>query len=210
VDTLGGTLTLQVPVNMVAGPRRLLIVHRSELPESLQLPAAFEPGSAMLFDTGSGTMELRDMDNTIRSQTIRDPRGDIGGAKPSLDIIRVERQIAEAGGFIVRITTAAADDGEYAWSFENIELLLGQERYARRILQSGKVVKLYYDAEGNYSVWEGTLIVQANTLTWALSNGVELPFEARSATSTARADSTGIFPAGTMRRLWQASLTSCG
>lgn len=210
VETRGGPLTLQAPVNMVAGTRRLLIVHRGKLPESLQLPAALDPGDAMLFDAASGATELRDANNFIHSQTIRDPRGDIGGAKPALDIITVERQIAETGGFIVRMTTAAADDSDYAWSFENMELLLGQERYTRRILQSGKVVNLHYDSEGNYSMWEGTLIVQANTITWAMNDGAELPFGARSATSAARADSTGLFPVEAMRRLWQASLTSCG
>ncbi len=210
VETRGGALTLQPPVNMVAGARRLLIVHRGELPKSLQIPAALEPGGAMLFDAGTGAAELRGMDSSILSQTIRDPRGDIGGMKPALDIITVERRIAEAGDFILRLTTAAPDDGDYAWSFENIELLLGQERYARRILQSGKVVKLHYDAEGNYSVWEGTLIVQANTLTWVLNEGAELSFGARSATSATRADSTILFPVEAMRRLWQASLTSCG
>ncbi len=210
VETRGGPLTLQAPVNMVAGTHRLLIVHRGELPEILQLPAALVPDGAMLFDAASGATELRDANNFIHSQTIRDPSGDIGGAKPALDIITVERQIAETGDFIVRLTTAAADDGDYAWSFENMELLLGQERYTHRIMQSGKVVNLHYDSEGNYSIWEGTLIVQANTITWAMNDGAELPFGARSATSAARADSTGLFPAESMRRLWQASLTSCG
>ncbi len=210
VETRGGTLTLRAPATMLMGARRVLIVHRGEMPEELQFPAALEPGGAMLFDAGSGATELRNPDNSIRSQTIRDPRGDISGEKPSLDIITVERQIAEAGGFIMRLTTDGADNGEYPWSFENVELLLGQERYTHRILKSGKVVNLHYDSEGNYSVWEGTLIVQANTLTWALNHGAELPFGARSATSEARADSTILFPVEVMHRLWQASLTSCG
>ena len=164
----------------------------------------------MLFDAGSGATEIRSQNNFIHSQTIHDSHGDIGGAKPALDIITVERKIAATGGFVIRITTAAEDNGDYAWSFENIELLLGKERYARRILQSGKVVKLYYDAEGNYSVWEGTLIEQANTLTWAMDEGAELSFGARSATSAARSDSTEIFHSEIMQQLWQASVTSCG
>jgi hypothetical protein len=210
VDTLGGKITLQAPLNMISGMRRLLIVHRGELPQSLRFPAAFEPDGAMLLDTGSGATEVRDRDNAIRSQIIQDPPDDIGGKKPALDIIRVERQIAEAGGFIVRITTAALDNNEYLWSFENIELILGQERFARRILQSGKVITLHYNPQGSYTVWEGTIVAQANTLTWVLTEGADLPFSARSSTSDARADSTVVFPAGTMQRLWQASMTSCG
>lgn len=209
VETRSGPLKLNVPINTVSGTRKLLILHRGEMPKSLKLSAALKPGGTMLIDADSGATELRDPDDNIHSQTIHDPLGDIGGAKPALDIITVERQIAEAGGFIVRLTTAAADDGKYAWSFENVELLLGKERYTRRILQSGKVVNLHYDSEGNYTVWEGTLIVQANTLTWALNDGAEMPFSARSATSATRADSTGVFPAEAMRKLWQASLTSC-
>ena len=209
LETRSGPLNLNVPINTDAGTRKLLILHRGEMPKSLKLSAALKPGSTMLIDAESGATELRDPDDNIHSQTIHDPLGDVGAAKPALDIIAVERQIADEGGFIVRLTTAAADDEKYEWSFENVELLLGKERYTRRILQSGKVVNLHYDSEGNYTVWEGTLIVQANTLTWALKDGAEQPFSARSATSAARTDSTDIFPADAMRNLWQASLTSC-
>lgn len=208
-ETRDGNLNLRAPVNIVAGARRLLIVHRGDMPEDLEIPAALKPNGAILFDPGSGATEIRDPDNSIHSQTIHDPRGDINAMKPSLDIITVERQIADEGGFIIRLTTDEADDGEYAWSFENVELLLGQERYARRILKNGKVVNLHYDSTGNYSMWAGTLIAQANTLTWALNSGVELPFGARTATSQARADSTTIFPVKIMQKLWQAALTSC-
>ena len=210
LDTRGGPLTLQAPVNMVAGERKLIIAHRGEIPATLQLPTALDSGGTMLFDTGSGATEIRDSNNLVRSQIIHDPRYDVGGAKEALDIISVERKIAEAGGFVIRLTTAAEDNGDYPWSFENIEMLLGNERYARRILQSGKVVKLFYDAEGNYSVWEGTLIEQANTLTWAMEEGAGLPFGARSATSATRVDSTGIFRSEIMHQLWQAAVSSCG
>ena len=210
LDTRGGPLTLQAPVNMVAGERQLIIAHQGEIPATLQLPTALDSGGTMLFDTGSGATEIRDSNNFVHSQIIHDPRDDIDGVKASLDIISVERKIAAGGGFVIRLTTATEDDGNYPWAFENIELLLGKERYARRILQSGKVIKLFYDAEGNYSVWEGTLIKQANTLTWAMDEGVGLPFGARSATSAMRADSTGIFRSEIMQELWQAAVSSCG
>ena len=102
-----------------------------------------------------------------------------------------------------------ANDGVYLSSFENIELLIGLERYAYRILNSGKIVSLMYDSEGNYSLWDGTLISQGNTITWALNEGAKNNFKVKTATDITQADSTVFFQADKMTALWEASQNGC-
>jgi hypothetical protein len=163
----------------------------------------------MLYDSHTDTSEIRTEDGVVLSQTIYDPAGDIGELKPSLDVISVERQFAEDGGYIIRLTTSEPNDGVYLSSFENIELLIGPERYAHRILNNGKKVNLKYDAEGNYSIWDGTLISQGNTVTWVLNEGADINFRVRTATDITQADSTVLFPVDKMTALWRASQNGC-
>jgi len=209
IATRGGQITIQGPVNLTSGIRRLLIVHRNNLPEILRLSSALKPESSMLYDSHTDTSEIRTEDGVVLSQTIYDPAGDIGKLKPSLDVISVERQFAEDGGYIIRLTTSEPNDGVYLSSFENIELLIGPERYAHRILNNGKKVNLKYDSEGNYSIWDGTLISQGNTVTWVLNEGADINFRVRTATDITQADSTVLFPVDKMTALWRASQNAC-
>ena len=209
IATRGGQITIQGPVNLTSGIRRLLIVHSNNLPEILRLSSALKPESNMLYDSHTDTSEIRTEDGVVLSQTIYDPAGDIGELKPSLDVISVERQFAEDGGYIIRLTTSEPNDGVYLSSFENIELLIGPERYAHRILNNGKKVNLKYDSEGNYSIWDGTLISQGNTVTWVLNEGADINFRVRTATDITQADSTVLFPVDKMTALWRASQNGC-
>ena len=209
IATRGGQITIQGPVNLTSGIRRLLIVHRNNLPEILRLSSALKPESSILYDTRTDTSEIRTEDGVILSQTIYDPAGDIGQLKPALDVISVERQFAKDGGFIIRLTTSKPNDGVYLSSFENIELIIGLERYAYRILNSGTIVSLKYDSEGNYTIWDGTLISQGNTITWALNEGADNNFKVKTATDITQADSTVLFQADKMTALWEASQNGC-
>ncbi len=209
IETRGGPITIQGPVNLTSGTRRLLIVHRYPPPEILSVSSKLKSESNLLYDTNTDAAEIRTKDGSILSQTIYDDAGDIGNLKPALDVISVERQFAEDGGYIVRLTTNAPNDGIYETSFENIELRIGSERYAHRILNNGKTVNLKYDSEGNYIMWDGTLISQGNTITWVLDEGSDVNFSVRTATDIRLADDTSIFPADKMDTLWKASQSAC-
>lgn len=209
IETRGGPITIQGPVNLTSGTRRLLIVHRYPPPEILSVSSKLKPESNLLYDTNTDAAEIRTKDGDILSQTIYDDAGDIGNLKPALDIISVERQFAEDGGYIVRLTTNAPNDGIYETSFENIELRIGSERYAHRILNNGKIVNLKYDAEGNYNMWDGTVISQGNTITWVLDEGSDVNFTVRTATDISIADKTSMFPTDKMDTLWKASQSAC-
>ncbi len=209
IVTRGGEITIQGPVNLTSGTRRLLIIHHDNLPGILRLSSALKPESSILYDTRTDTSEIRTEDGVILSQTIYDPAGDIGQLKPALDVISVERQFAKDGGFIIRLTTSKPNDGVYLSSFENIELIIGLERYAYRILNSGTIVSLKYDSEGNYTIWDGTLISQGNTITWALNEGADNNFKVKTATDITQADSTVLFQADKMTALWEASQNGC-
>ena len=209
IETRGGPITIQGPVNLTSGTRRLIIVHRYPPPETLSVSSKLKPESNLLYDTNTDAAEIRTKDGDILSQTIYDAAGDIGNLKPALDIISVERQFAEDGGYIVRLTTNAPNDGIYETSFENIELIIGSERYAHRILNNGKIVNLKYDAEGNYNMWDGTLISQGNTLTWVLDEESDVNFTVRTATDIRLADNTSMFPTDKMGTLWKASQSAC-
>ena len=209
IETRGGQMTIQGPINLTSGTRRLLIVHHENLPDTLRLSSALKPESNILYDTNTDTSEIRTEDGLILSQTIHDPTGDIGQLKPALDVISVERQFAKDDGYIIRLTTSKPNDEVYLSAFENIELLVGRERYAYRILNSGKIVSLKYDSEGNYSLWDGTLISQGNTITWALNEGASSNFSVKTATDITQADSTVLFEADKMMALWEASLNGC-
>lgn len=210
LETRGGQITIQGPVNLASGIRRLLIVHRYPSPEILSVSSNLKSDSNILYDTNTDSAEIRTKDGDILSQTIYDDAGDIGNLKPALDVISVERQFAEDGGYIVRLTTSAPNDGIYETSFENIELRIGLERYAHRILDNGKIVNLKYDSDGNYNLWDGTLISQGNTITWALEEGSDVSFNVRTSTAISLVDNTTIFPTDKMDTLWKASQNGCG
>jgi hypothetical protein len=209
IETRGGQITIQGPINLTSGTRRLLIVHHENLPDTLRLSSTLKPESNILYDTNNDTSEIRTEDGLILSQTIHDPTGDIGQLKPALDVTSVERQFAKDDGYIIRLTTSEPNDEVYLSAFENIELLIGRIRYAYRILNSGKIVSLKYDSEGNYSLWDGTLISQGNTITWALNEGASSNFRVKTATDITQADSTVLFEADKMMALWEASLNGC-
>ena len=209
IETRGGPITIQGPVNLTSGTRRLLIVHRYPPPEILSISSKLQPESNIIYDTNTDASEVRTEDGYILSQTLYDTAGDIGSLKPALDIISVERQFAEDGGYIMRLTTSVPNDGIYLTSFENIELIIGSERYAHRILNNGKIVNLKYDSEGNYNVWDGTLISQGNTITWVLAEGADANFTAKTATDISIADKTSLFPTDKMDTLWKASQSAC-
>ena len=177
--------------------------------DRLSISSKLQPESNIIYDTNTNASEVRTEDGYILSQTLYDTAGDIGSLKPALDIISVERQFAEDGGYIMRLTTSVPNDGIYLTSFENIELIIGSERYAHRILNNGKIVNLKYDSEGNYNVWDGTLISQGNTITWVLAEGADANFTAKTATDISIADKTSLFPTDKMDTLWKASQSAC-
>ena len=210
LETRDGPVALEGSVTTPAGERQLVIIHHAPLPESFNIIDGLSPGGTMLYDPGTTTSEIRDSKGRVTRQIVSDPSEDVRGLHPNLDITGVERQFSKEGGFIVRVTLTEPDDGKYIWTFETVELLLGNERFAERTMHTGEIISIHYDPTGNYDEWSGTMVVQANTITWALENGGTSPFGARSSTSAATGDTTSMFPVDLMQRLWHLSHDSCG
>lgn len=210
LETRDGPVTLEASVTTLAGKRQLVIVHQAVLPESFEIVHALAPGGTLIHDPGTSALEVRDTQGAVIRQTVADAVEDVRGLHANLDITGVERQFSAEDDFIIRVTMAMPDDGKYIWSFETVEVLLGEERFAKRTMHTGEVMSIHYDHDGNYDTWDGTMVVQANTITWAFENGGAFPFGAHSSTSAADGDNTSIFPVDLMQRLWQLSQSSCG
>ncbi|MFQ5409798.1 MAG: hypothetical protein ACE5FI_15420 [Anaerolineales bacterium] len=210
LETRGGALEITGPITLPAGERELVIVHRAELPDRIAINEDATPSTSYLLEPGAMALEARSPEGVVQWQTLLDPAEDVRGLPPNLDIVRVERQFGEGGNYIMRVSVAEPDDGEYIWTFESVEVLLGDVRYAERTLADGSVISGFYDPQGQFSEWDGTMVVQGNTVTWALDSGGELPFSARSFTSASAGDETAQYPVDLMQRLWEAARAGCG
>lgn len=210
LNTRAGTLQLEGQVTIAAGERSLVILHRADTTPTLEVTDLWPPGSTLLIDPLTGTSETRRADGTVARQLLIDALGDARGMPAYLDITSVDRQFDEAGSYILRITTNTAHEGKFIWSFQELEISIGEERIVQRTLSTGKQLNLYYPTKGKYSNYTGTVVVQANTVTWPLQDGGLLPFAARSATSAAAVDKTEAYPVELFGRLWELAATSCG
>ena len=210
LNTRAGTLQLEGQVTIAAGERSVVILHRADTAATLEVTDLWPPGSTLLIDPLTGASETRRADGTIARQLLLDAIGDTRGMPAYLDIASVDRQFDAAGSFILRITTNTAHEGKFIWSFQELEIGIGEERIVQRTLSSGKQLNLYYPTKGKYSDYTGTVVVQANTVTWPLQAGGLLPFAARSATSAAAVDQTAAYPADLFSRLWELAAASCG
>lgn len=210
IQTRGGPVEITGPVTLPAGERELIIVHRAPVSERIALADDASPSTAFLYDPASPSFEARSPAGVLLQQTILDPPEDVRGLPPNLDILSVVRKFGEGDSYIIRVTLAEPDDGKYIWTFEGVEILLGEIRYAERTLADGATLSGFYDPQGQFSEWDGTMVKQGNTVTWALEEGGELPFGARSFTSAAAGDETPLFPVDLMERLWRAARAGCG
>ena len=210
LQTRGGPLTIAGGPGMALGERQIVIVHSAPLPETLRLNDNFAPRSTLLVELLGLTREIRAAGGRILAQTLSDPLGDVRGLPANLDILTVARLFGAGDDFILRVTLAAPDDGEYIWTFESTEALLGAERYASRVFAEGKILSLVYDAEGEVADWPGTTIIQGPTVTWTFENGGELPFGAQTTTSAAGGDQTEMYPVDMMAEIWAVAQRSCG
>ena len=209
IKTRDGTINLTGPTNLKTGIRKLLLVHNGIIPDKLYLSSKVEPNSHIIYDAHSNTSEIRTENGDLLYQTIYDPTDDTGNMKSALNITKVERQYSEDDNYIIRVTLDSSNDKIVESSFENIELKVGQERYAYRILNTQKAINLKYDSDGNYSKWTGTVIVQGNTITWAINNNKEENFSVKTSTDIQQVDKTNIFNTTSMLNLWAVSQTSC-
>ena len=209
IKTRDGTINLTGPTNLKTGIRKLLLVHNGIIPDKLYLSSKVEPNSHIIYDAHSNTSEIRTENGDLLYQTIYDPTDDTGNMKSALNITKVERQYSEDDNYIIRVTLDSSNVKIVESSFENIELKLGQERYAYRILNTQKAINLKYDSDGNYSKWTGTVIVQGNTITWAINNNKEENFSVKTSTDIQQVDKTNIFNTTSMLNLWAVSQTSC-
>ena len=209
IKTRDGTINLTGPTNLKTGIRKLLLVHNGIIPDKLYLSSKVEPNSHIIYDAHSNTSEIRTENGDLLYQTIYDPTDDTGNMKSALNITKVERQYSEDDNYIIRVTLDSSNDKIVESSFENIELKVGQERYAYRVLNTEKAINLKYDSDGNYSKWTGTVIVQGNTITWAINNNKEENFSVKTSTDIQQVDKTNIFNTTSMLNLWAVSQTSC-
>lgn len=210
LNTRDGPVLLESSITTPAGERQLVIVHHADLPEIIEIVEELAPDGTMIYDPLTNASEVRDTSGIINLQTITDPPEDVRGLHPNLDITKVERMFSTENDFIIRVTLMEPDDSKYIWTFETVEIFLGEERFAERTMHTGEVISIHYDPDGNYYEWDGTMIVQANTITWAMENGGKLTFGARSSTSAANGDATSPYPIELMQRLWQLSQNTCG
>lgn len=210
LNTRAGTLQLEGQVTIAIGERSLVILHRADTAPTLEVTDLWPPGSTLLIDPLTGASETRRADGTVARQLLMDAVGDTRGMPAYLDIKSVDRQFDAAGSYILRITTNTAHEGKFIWSFQELEIAIGEERIVQRTLSSGKQLNLYYPTKGKYSDYTGTVVVQANTVTWPLQDGGLLPFAARSATSAAAVDKTEAYPAELFSSLWELAAASCG
>ena len=210
LNTRAGPLQMEGQVTTAAGERSVVILHRADPAATLEVTDLWPPGTTLMLDPLTGASETRRADGTIARQLLLDAAGDTRGMPAYLDLVSVDRQFDVAGSYILRITTKAAHEGKFIWSFQELEIGIGEERIVQRTLSSGKQLNLYYPTKGKYSDYTGTVVVQANTVTWPLQAGGLLPFAARSATSAAAVDQTAAYPADLFSRLWELAAASCG
>lgn len=210
VTTRGGDITLSLPVSSPHGLRTLVVVHNGDLPAELNLSDRFIPGAVLLVLPAQGVQEMRASDGRYLVQRLFDPLADVRGISPEIDILSVERLFGAQDDFVLRVTLASADDGQTIFTFQSIEALLGNERYAARRYADGRALNLFYDANGQPTDYTGTVIVQGPTVTWTLSSGSDLPFGAQTGTSAANGDRTPFYPIDLLEQLWQAARRNCG
>lgn len=210
IPTRSGEITLSLPVDSPQGLRTLVVVHNGDLPAELSLSDRFIPGAVLLVLPTPGVQEMRASDGSYLVQRLLDPARDVRGVSPEIDILSVERLFGTQDDFVLRVTLASADDGQTIFTFQSIEALLGEERYAARRYADGRALNLFYDANGQPTDYMGTVIVQGPTVTWTISSGSDLPFGAQTGTSAANGDSTPFYPIDLLEQLWQAARRNCG
>ena len=210
LETRGGVVEIRGPITLPAGERELIIVHRGTALETIEISDNASPSTAYLLDPVTQALEARSPEGVVQWQALFDPLEDVRGLPANLDILSVERQYSVGGGYILRVSLAAPDDGVYIWTFESVEVVLGDVRYAQRTTATGDVISGFYDPQGQFSEWDGTMVVQGNTVTWALDSGGDLPFSARSFTSASAGDETSQYPVDLMQQLWETARAGCG
>jgi hypothetical protein len=212
IPTRAGEITLTARATFSGGKRWLAITHLAPLPSFIALPDDFEPGATLLLDPLHNAYEMRSPSGNVQRQWLLDPPEDVRGLPPNLDLVSVEKQFG-SGGYILRVTTTEPDDQKYIWSYEAFELTLGgaaaNERYVHRIMAQGSPVNLYYNQNGKYSTYTGSIITQANTVTWAFDQSDQRTFSVRTLTSAASGDSVPSFPVDLLQALWERQEQVC-
>ncbi len=210
LETRGGEISFKAPVTFPGGVRRVMVIHNAPLPAEFTLPELYEPGHTLIIDPGLDMWEVRAPNGDLRVQHMSDPFEDVRGLVPNLDVLTVERQFGEQGGMLVRATNAEPDDGKYIWTFEGVELFLGDQRFANRTLADGNTLNLVYDQDGQPTDYAGTVIKQADTFTWSFDDAANIPFSIQTYTSASEGDSTVAFPTDQFQALWQQMVQTCG
>lgn len=210
LDTREGPLALTGNPRLALGNRAVIVPAGLDLSTPITLPDALVPGTVLVLAPNGTALAVREAGGRVLYEALRDDQDEHRGMPDNLDIVLIERIFGAGDDHIVRVHTRAADDGEYIWNFEQLELLLGPQRYTARTTAQGQVIGLRYDSDGEPQGYDGMMIVSGPTVTWGFAEGGTQPFAAQSATSSANWDETVVFPADTLFRLWQGALENCG
>ena len=211
INTRSGPIEVSGPSSLAFGLRNIVIAHNGPIPSELRLTEQFTPGSTMLLLLAQGVQESRLGDGQRIVQAIDDPLDDVRGLAPNLDIVRVERFFGNELEYVLRVTLATATRQRIIYTYETIEALVGNERYAVRIYPAeNRQLSLAYDASGEVSDWLGAIVIQGPTVTWTLNSGADQPFGARTSTSATNGDTTNLFPITLVNSLFETTRRNCG
>jgi hypothetical protein len=209
IQTLDGALELTAPFTFPGGVRWLAIVHGAPLPAQLALPIDMEPEATLLYDTNTSTYSVFSAEGRLKSEMILHPTADKNGIPGNMDIASVERIFGAAGGNVIRVTVTAPHEGRFIWTYEAVEITIGGYRYVNRTPAQGRVLNLRYNPEGKFADYTGSVVQQANTVTWSFDDVNNEPFSARTFTSAADWDVTVAIPIARFASLWQRINRSC-
>lgn len=209
LETRIGSLIIDGPRALTPGPRRLILAHDAEMPDSYGLVVNFDTGGTLIVDPALGAQETRDAGGTALTQSLADPRGDANGLPDYLDLIRVERAFGYYPNSVVRLYLAGVRAAPQIWTFQESAVTLAGETYTRRSYADGKIALTRTDSQGRASDWPGPVTVDGNVVSFPLQTGVDQAVSASTATSGGSGDTVGPYPVDGMQELWERAKMLC-
>jgi hypothetical protein len=209
IDTKIGPVIIDGPRTLAPGPRRLILIHNTQLSSSFGVTINFDIDGTLIYDPANGAQEIRDAGGSVISQSLSDPLGDANGLPAYLDIVRVERVYGYYPTSTVRVYLGGVRTASQIWTFQSVMVTLGDDTFTRQSFADGKIVVSAADSRGRPIDWPGPATAEDNVVTFALQTGVDQPAGAATATSGGGGDTAGPFPVETMKTVWEAARKFC-
>jgi hypothetical protein len=209
LDTKIGAIIVDGPRDLTPGPRRLILIHNTQLPAQASAVINFDAGGSLIYDPLNGVQEVRDFGGTTVTQTMTDPQGDTKGLPNYMDIVRVERSFGYYPTSVVRVYLAGVHTGNYIWTFHSVSVALAGYTFTQQNFFDNTLKLTETDSQNRVKDWLGPVTVNENVYAFELRVGVDSPVTASTTTSSGGGDVAGPFPAEALKKVWEATKQFC-